>query len=249
MTTTPGSQESSSPRTVLNADQQAQLPTAPMPVTRVQPAYPPLAMQARIQGVVSLAVQIGPDGHPTNIQVLRGHPLLIQAALEAVKNWVYPPAAGTFEQQVTFSLPQADAAAVQQATQERAAQLKLLNAQLQAGGAMPTPPGAPAAGESKPPTPQRIKIGPVVQASMLVKQVAPEYPAAAKSAGIQGTVTLAIVIAKDGTVVSTTPVDGPPALIPAAQAAVMQWAYKPTLLNGDPVEVGTTVSVPFELNQ
>ena len=111
----------------------------------------------------------------------------------------------------------------------------------------PPPPAAAADGETKPPVPQRIKVGGNVQAAMLVKKIDPEYPALAQQAGIQGSVTLAIVIAKDGTVESTTPVDGHPLLIAAAQAAVQQWMYKPTLLNGDPVEVSTTVTVPFQL--
>jgi TonB family protein len=64
------------------------------PISTVDPAYPPIARQARIQGVVVLEVLIGTDGKVTNIRVMTGHPLLVQSAIEAVKQWVYPAQAG-----------------------------------------------------------------------------------------------------------------------------------------------------------
>ena len=60
-------------------------------VSQARPIYPPLAKQARIQGKVTLNALIGPDGHIQNLAVVQGHPLLVQAALEAVKDWVYEP--------------------------------------------------------------------------------------------------------------------------------------------------------------
>ena len=56
-----------------------------------KPTYPPVARTARMQGVVRLQAIIGPDGHIRNLQVVSGHPLLVQSALEAVKQWVYQP--------------------------------------------------------------------------------------------------------------------------------------------------------------
>jgi TonB family protein len=55
------------------------------------PEYPPLAKQARISGVVRLNAIIGKDGSVENLTVLSGHPLLVQPAMESVKNWVYEP--------------------------------------------------------------------------------------------------------------------------------------------------------------
>jgi TonB family protein len=75
----------------------------------------------------------------------------------------------------------------------------------------------------------------------------PIYPPDAKKARIQGTVLLDAVIGKDGTVESLTVVSGPPALRTSAQDAVRQWTYKPFLLNGDPVEVKTTITVTYSL--
>ena len=60
-------------------------------VRKVDPVYPPLAAQARIQGIVKLQVTIGKNGQVQNAMVISGHPLLVPAALEAVKQWVYRP--------------------------------------------------------------------------------------------------------------------------------------------------------------
>lgn len=59
--------------------------------SQTPPSYPPLAKQARIQGVVHLQALIGADGRVQNLQVVSGHPLLVQAALDAVKTWTYQP--------------------------------------------------------------------------------------------------------------------------------------------------------------
>jgi periplasmic protein TonB len=60
-------------------------------IHEVKPQYPPLARQARIQGTVVLQAVIGKDGKVQNLQALSGHPMLIQAAIEAVKQWRYKP--------------------------------------------------------------------------------------------------------------------------------------------------------------
>jgi protein TonB len=60
-------------------------------VTRVSPVYPDLARRAGIEGAVRLAVVIAKDGRIAHIQVNTGHPLLIPAALEAVRQWQYQP--------------------------------------------------------------------------------------------------------------------------------------------------------------
>jgi len=60
-------------------------------IHRVQPEYPPLARQARIQGVVMLRAVISPEGRIENLQVLSGHPLLVPSAIVAVKQWRYRP--------------------------------------------------------------------------------------------------------------------------------------------------------------
>jgi protein TonB len=86
------------------------LPEAQL-LSQVPPVYPPLARQARIQGNVVLHVIIGPDGRVKEITLISGHPLLVQAAIDAVRQWRYkttmlngfPVAAGTTAT-VTFTL-------------------------------------------------------------------------------------------------------------------------------------------------
>jgi protein TonB len=96
---------------------------------------------------------------------------------------------------------------------------------------------------------QRIKIGGSVQQAKLIRQPRPVYPPLAKQARISGTVQLSAVIAKNGTIQELKAVSGHPLLIPAALEAVRQWVYQPTLLNGEPVEVQTTIDVNFTLSQ
>jgi len=101
----------------------------------------------------------------------------------------------------------------------------------------------------KPKGPDRIRVGGNVQAANLVKKVSPPYPPLAKQARIQGVVRFTAIIGKDGTIQNLQLVTGHPLLVPAATEAVKQWIYKPTLLNGDPVEVITQIDVNFTLSQ
>jgi TonB family protein len=111
----------------------------------------------------------------------------------------------------------------------------------------PSMPAASASGSATPPA--TIKVGANVQQNMLLSQQPPVYPLLAKQAGIQGVVKLSATIAKDGTMQHLEVISGHPLLITAAMEAVRQWVYKPTLLNGQPVEVQTEINVTFTLNQ
>jgi periplasmic protein TonB len=111
------------------------------------------------------------------------------------------------------------------------------------GAVMVAPPPPPPA----PPTPQRIQVGGQVAAARLIYQARSVYPPLARQIRVQGTVRLQAVISKDGAIENLTVLSGHPLLIPAALDAVRQWRYKPTLLNGLPVEVETTIEVNFTL--
>ena len=63
----------------------------PQLIRRVEPVYPAIAKQARIQGVVRIDAVIDKQGRVVEMKVLSGHPLLAQAAMDAVKQWVYEP--------------------------------------------------------------------------------------------------------------------------------------------------------------
>ena len=97
--------------------------------------------------------------------------------------------------------------------------------------------------------PSRLRIGGDLEASKLVTKVQPVYPEAAKSAGIQGKVVLHAVISMDGKPLSLRVVNGEidPDLARSAVEAVSQWRYTPTLLNGEPIEVDTTITVNYSL--
>lgn len=109
------------------------------------------------------------------------------------------------------------------------------------------PPPPPPPVKKAPPPPKRIRVGGSVQKARLERQVRPVYPPLARQARIQGTVKLTAIIAKDGTVQELQVMSGHPLLIQAAIQAVKQWKYKPTLLNGQPVEVVTQIDVNFTL--
>jgi len=115
--------------------------------------------------------------------------------------------------------------------------------------AAPPPPPPPPPAVKKVETPQRIKVGGNVQSAMIIRKPPPVYPQLAKSARVSGVVHLAAVISKDGTIQELHSLGGPALLIQAAMDAVKQWVYRPTMLNGEPVQVETTIDVNFTLNQ
>ncbi len=82
----------------------------------------------------------------------------------------------------------------------------------------------------------------------LIRRVQPSYPALARSARIQGPVVLFAVISKAGTIDNLRVVSGHPLLVPAAIAAVRQWRYRPYILNSEPIEVETQITVNFLLS-
>ena len=83
----------------------------------------------------------------------------------------------------------------------------------------------------------------------LIRRVEPKYPALAISARIQGSVVLAAVISKSGTIDNLRLISGHPMLVPAAIAAVSRWRYRPYILNGDVIEVETQITVNFVLGE
>jgi protein TonB len=94
---------------------------------------------------------------------------------------------------------------------------------------------------------KRLRVSQGVQASKLISQPKPNYPPIAKQARVQGQVVLQAVISKTGTIENLKVVSGHPMLTQAALDAVRNWRYQPTVLNGEPVEVETTINVNFSL--
>jgi TonB family protein len=208
-------------------------------VTKIAPVYPALARQARIQGAVVLEVQINKSGDVENIQIVSGHPMLASAAIAAVKQWKYKPyliSGDPVEVETTVTVN------------------FTLSGKSAAEGIAGNAPGGvpPGLTSSEPedadhPVPQRARVSPGVMQGLLVNMVRPEYPADAKDQNIQGVVLLKVIIDKEGNVDNTQLISGHPLLAPAAIEAVKQWKYKPYLLNGNPIEVESQVTVNFTL--
>jgi TonB family protein len=93
-----------------------------------------------------------------------------------------------------------------------------------------------------------LRVGGNVQAARAINKVQPVYPKEARKDRISGVVRLHVILAKDGTVQQLEVISGHPLLQQAALDAVGQWTYQPTLLNGEPVEVDTTIDIIFTLN-
>jgi len=87
---------------------------------------------------------------------------------------------------------------------------------------------------------------PIVQAQ-LISRVEPRYPVLAQQTRQEGTVILHAIISRDGRITALEVVSGHPLFVQAALDAVRQWRYHPTILNGEPVEVETTITVIFQL--
>jgi len=213
-------------------------------VTKVAPVYPPLARQARIQGTVVLKAQISKSGDVEDLQLLSGHPMLAPAAIEAVKQWKYKP-----------YLVNGDPVEVE----TRVVVNFTLSGKSPAEGVVGDAPGGVASGEQggiapsnpenpiHPAIPQHVRVAKGVMQGLLVSRVQPEYPADAKDQRIEGAVVLRVSLDKEGNVANIQLVNGHPLLAPAAIEAVKQWKYRPYLLNGNPVEVDTQVTVNFTL--
>lgn len=221
---------------------------APTKVKNVDPIYPPIARSARQEGVVILALVVGPTGTVQDATVLKSVPLLDQAALDAVKQWEYEPTLVNgvavpviYNITVAFSLAKADAAAAASAADSPATSQPVLEPP--ATGRTPTP--AIPATDAQPPA---VRVGGVIKAPTKIVNVDPVYPAAV-APGSQGVVILELLIAPQGYVQDARVLRSVPELDQSALDAVLQWVYTPTLLNGMPVPVLYNITVAFSARQ
>lgn len=113
-------------------------------------------------------------------------------------------------------------------------------------GSIGTPPAPlPAKTQSHEP----IRIGGGVSEANLIRRVQPVYPPLARTTHVEGVIEFTATISKQGTIENLQLVHGHPLLVNAAREAILQWRYRPTLLNGEPVEVITDIMVKFTLSQ
>ncbi len=94
-----------------------------------------------------------------------------------------------------------------------------------------------------------VRIGGGVSEANLTHRVQPLYPPLARTTHVEGTVEFTAIISKEGAIENLQLVRGHPLLVNAAREAILQWRYRPTLLNGEPVEVITDIIVKFTLAQ
>ena len=209
----------------------------PRKVRDVKPVYPAEAQAAGVQGVVILEATIDTAGNIFEARVLRGQPLLDQAALDAVKQWQFQPTMLNNELvpvimtvTVNFTLGAPQGVAGQEGA-------------LSAPPPPPPPPPPPVDGQTP------IRVGGNVKPPMKTRDVRPVYPPDALAAKIQGAVVIEATIDSAGHVRDTRVLGGPTQLQQAAVEAVRQWQYEPTLMNGVAVPVTMTVSLTFSVDQ
>ena len=106
----------------------------------------------------------------------------------------------------------------------------------------------PRPADPRPQTPRRIRVT-TLEPAMLIQRIEPVYPALARQIRREGRVELHAIIATDGTIQSLQVVSGDALFIQSALDAVRQWRYRPTVLNGQPVEIDTFITVLYNLRQ
>jgi len=194
----------------------------PKKIKDVRPEYPAQAKRDGIQGVIVLGCLIDEEGKVVETKPVKSIPELEEAAVEAVRQWTYEPT-------LLDGVP------------VRVAMTITVNFRLGDGGSTSQPPAG--GGVTGP-----VRVGNGIDEPRKIKHVAPVYPEEAKRDGVQGVVLLECVLDAEGKVESVRVLRGHPALEQAAVEAVQQWAYTPTVLNGQAVPVVLTISVGFHLN-
>jgi len=192
------------------------------PVKMSNAIYPLQAREQKIQGQVVASMLVSETGDVENVRVFKADAILSQAVEETIRQWKFKPvtkngSAVPVIAKVTFNF--------------------VLGNEAPQGI---TPDVAPAND-----FPQHVRVSSTVIEGLLVSKISPEYPAAAKAHHVQGVVTLAMVIGKDGMVTDVQVESGPPELTAAAVDAVRQWRYRPYQLMGRPVEIQTTAQLNF----
>lgn len=94
-----------------------------------------------------------------------------------------------------------------------------------------------------------VKLSEGVLEAQLISRIEPQYPAIAVQTKTEGTVRLHAIVSREGRITSLDVISGHPFLVKAALDAVRQWRYRPTLLNGEPVEVETSITVIFRMHE
>jgi len=191
----------------------------PRLIKKVNPIYPEQAKQARVEGNVILGTRIDIQGRVSRVMVYSSKDFsLVQAAMDAVKQWVYEPLIvkgkpreAVFTTQVRFKLKP-----------QKTAKAEVV------GGV--------------------LKIGDSVDVPRLIKKVNPIYPEEAKKALVQGVIVLEVTTDEEGNVAAVEVLRSESSLLNQASIdAVKQWKYEPKMSKGNPIRVAFNVTITFRL--
>jgi|GEM_PF-672454 len=202
-------------------------------IREVPPAYPETARAAGVEGEVEVLAVIGPDGQVKDAAILKSVPLLDQAAIEAVRQYVFEPALrdgvpveSSMKLSLTFTLP---------------------------AESRPPPKAEPSKTETPPtkaeptkPADTPVKRGQTRPVNV-VRRVEPEYPDLARQARVEGDVTIQVTIGPSGRIERAIVVEGAGLLDEAALKAVRQWTFEPALRDGVPVSSTLNYTLSFRL--
>jgi TonB family protein len=234
----------------------------PKLVREVDPVYPEVARKAGVEGVVILEATTDTYGRVANVKVLRSIPLLDQAAVDAVKQWVYEPVVVdgkpvpmTFTVTVQFKLDDKKPAVggivggVYGGVEGGVA--GGVEGGVKGGvegGISGGVQGGVSGQELKEFEKDAVRAVGKIEPPKLLKEVAPVYPEIARKAQVEGTVILEIKTDDHGNVVDVRVLRSIPLLDMSAIEAVKQWKYEPLIIDGKPRQVIFTVTVRFLLD-
>jgi TonB family protein len=204
-----------------------------------------------MRDVVAVDGELWPDGRVSDLEILAStNEGLNQFALRSAGQWRQPgipqnqPGTTPQTREVIFRFTSVPPQLTLPLSSGNAVASSL------APGSIPNGNGSLRCDSCTPPplaTSLRVKIAEDVQAGRLIEKPAPEYPPLAKQARIQGDVVLRAIIGVRGNVQELVVISGHPLLVKAAMDVVRDWRYQPAQLNGQPIQVDTTITVPFVL--
>jgi TonB family protein len=208
-------------------------------VHAVDPAYPEAARERNLEGDVVIKVLVDQDGNVKSARWLlpsNASTILAVEALQAVIKWKYQPRVvnGKPEPMVSWVAIRFQLKTkpnIEVLTKSEVSSPSIDSDQLKSG---------PGSGHD-------LQLPSGAAHNNLAHHVEPYYPQMAKVAHIQGDVVLHVLIGRGGNLMQMEPVSGHPILILASMDAVRHWQYRPFLLNGEPVQVETTITVKFHM--
>ena len=210
--------------------------------------YPVAAEEKKLQGQVWVRLHISETGDIEGVDVISGDPILAAAAVSAIKKWKFKPyIKNGHPVKVLYKMP------MDFAFRENVKDTPIPVENNSISSVDKNPADASSRPATDPPNgnnvagTKQVRISQGVSKGLLLHKVQPIYPYEAMRNHVEGTVLLRAVIDKNGRISSLEPISGPKELTTAAIGAVEQWRYRPYLLQGEPVEVETQITVNFQL--